>query len=114
MTKPPTILTRRSIFRAGVGVAVAATATPLLTASSVRAERAGQADAEAVNGDGFYRFKICDFEATVISDGCGQLPIGPSIGPAAAVLILGTLMLVTAWVITLLGESVWPPIRTVT
>src|SRR5277367_5862491 len=77
MTKPPTILTRRSIFRAGVGVAVAATATPLLTASSVRAERAGQADAEAVNGDGFYRFKICDFEATVISDGCGQLPIGP-------------------------------------
>src|SRR5277367_1078737 len=84
MTKPPTILTRRSIFRAGVGVAVAATATPLLTASSVRAERAGQADAEAVNGDGFYRFKICDFEATVISDGCGQLPIGPILASNAS------------------------------
>jgi len=34
--------------------------------------------------------------------------------PLSAMLILGTLMLVTAWVITLLGESVWPPIRTVT
>ena len=31
MTKSPTILTRRSIFRAGAELAVAATATPLLT-----------------------------------------------------------------------------------
>jgi glyoxylase-like metal-dependent hydrolase (beta-lactamase superfamily II) len=77
MTKPRTILTRRSVFRAGVGVAVAATATPVLTVSSVRAERASRADAEAINGDGFYRFKIGDFQATVVSDGYGQLPIVP-------------------------------------
>jgi hypothetical protein len=31
MIKSRTILTRRSIFRAGAGLAVAATATPLLT-----------------------------------------------------------------------------------
>jgi hypothetical protein len=35
------------------------------------------ASAEALNGNGFYRFKIGDFQATVISDGYGQLPIGP-------------------------------------
>jgi glyoxylase-like metal-dependent hydrolase (beta-lactamase superfamily II) len=76
MIKPPT-LTRRSVFRAGAGLAVAATATPVLTASSVRAEDARQADAVAINGDGFYRFKIGDFQAIVISDGYGQIPIRP-------------------------------------
>ena len=77
MTKSPTILTRRSIFRAGAGLAVAATATPLLTRASARAEDARQAGAEPLNGDGFYRFKIGDFQATVISDGYGQLPVRP-------------------------------------
>src|SRR6201981_569692 len=76
MIKPPA-LTRRSVFRAGAGLAVAATATPVLTASSVRAEAAPQADAVAMNGDGFYRFKIGDFQATVISDGYGQIPVRP-------------------------------------
>jgi hypothetical protein len=46
MTKSPTILTRRNIFRAGAGLAVAATATPLLTPASAKAENARQADAE--------------------------------------------------------------------
>ena len=69
MTKPPTILTRRSVFRAGIGLAFAATATPVLTPASARAEGASQAGAEPLNGDGFYRFKIGDFQATVISDG---------------------------------------------
>jgi len=77
MTKSPTILTRRSIFRAGAGLAVAATATPFLTAASARAEDARQAGAEPQNGNGFYRFKIGDFQATVISDGYGQIPVGP-------------------------------------
>jgi glyoxylase-like metal-dependent hydrolase (beta-lactamase superfamily II) len=76
MAKPPTILTRRSVFRAGVGMAIAATATPGLTPVSARAD-AGQAGAEPLNGDGFYRFKIGSFQATVISDGYGQLPILP-------------------------------------
>ena len=77
MKKSPTILTRRSIFRAGAGLAVAATATPLLTRASAWAEDARQAGAEPLNGDGFYRFKIGDFQATVISDGYGQLPVRP-------------------------------------
>jgi glyoxylase-like metal-dependent hydrolase (beta-lactamase superfamily II) len=77
MIKPPTILTRRSVFRAGVGLAVAATATPVLTLASARAEGASQADVEPLNGDGFYRFKIGDFQAIVISDGYGQIPIRP-------------------------------------
>src|SRR6202035_3606465 len=73
----PTILTRRSVFRAGAGLAVAATATPFLAPASAPAEDAGQAGAEPQNGNGFYRFKIGDFQATVISDGHGQLPIRP-------------------------------------
>src|SRR6266702_4390149 len=77
MTKSPTILTRRTIFRAGAGLAVAATATPLLTRASARAEDARQAGAEPLNGNGFYRFKIGDFQATVISDGYGQIPLRP-------------------------------------
>ena len=75
MTKSPTILTRRSLFRAGAGLAVAATATPLLTPASTWAEDARQAGAEPLNGDGFYRFKIGDFQATVISDGYGPIPV---------------------------------------
>jgi len=77
MIKSTRILTRRGIFRAGAGLAVAATAGPLLTAASARAEDARQADAKSLNGNGFYRFKIGDFQATVISDGYGQIPIRP-------------------------------------
>jgi len=77
MIKSPTILTGRSIFRPGAGRAVAATATPLLTPASAQAEDAGQASAEPLNGNGFYRFKIGDFQATVVSDGHGQVPIAP-------------------------------------
>ena len=75
MTKSPTILTRRSLFRAGAGLAVAATATPLLTPASAWAEDARQAGAEPLNCDGFYRFKIGDVQATVISDGYGPIPV---------------------------------------
>jgi len=66
MTNSATILTRRSLFRAGAGVAVAATAAPMLNPASVRAEDARQAGAERLNGNGFYRFKIGDFQATVL------------------------------------------------
>src|SRR5258706_5021651 len=76
MIKSPKILSRRSVFRAGVGLAVAAMATPLLTSAS-RAEGASQAGAARLNVNGFYRFKIGDFQATVLSDGYGQLPVGP-------------------------------------
>jgi len=78
MIKSPTILTLRSIFRPGAGPAVAATATPLLTPASAQAEDARQAGAEPLNGNGFYRFKIGDFQATVISDGYGELPVRPN------------------------------------
>src|ERR1700720_5045465 len=77
MIKSRTILTRRSIFRAGAGLAVAATATPFLTPASAQAEDTRQAGAEPQNGNGFYRFKIGDFQGTVISDGYGPIPIGP-------------------------------------
>jgi glyoxylase-like metal-dependent hydrolase (beta-lactamase superfamily II) len=77
MIKSTTILTRRSVFRAGAGLAVAATATPLLNPASAQSEDAHQAGAEPLNGNGFYRFKIGDLHATVISDGYGQIPVGP-------------------------------------
>jgi glyoxylase-like metal-dependent hydrolase (beta-lactamase superfamily II) len=72
MIKPPTTLTRRSVFRAGVSLAVAATATPVPTPAAAQSQ-----GVEALNGDGFYRFKIGDFQATVISDGYGPIPIRP-------------------------------------
>src|SRR5229473_1105496 len=77
MIKPPTTLTRRNVFRAGTGLAVAAMGTPLLTRASAQPEGVRQAGADPLNGDGFYRFKIGDFQATVISDGSGQIPIRP-------------------------------------
>src|SRR5580692_6627110 len=45
--------------------------------ASARAEDPNQAGADAVNGNGFYRFKIGDFQATVISDGQGPIPVSP-------------------------------------
>lgn len=53
-TKSPTILSRRSIFRAGATLAVAATVTPLFTPPVARAEDARQAGAAPLNGNGFY------------------------------------------------------------
>src|SRR5580704_9849159 len=49
----------------------------ILTSTSALAEDARQAGAEPLNGNGFYRFKIGDFQATVISDGFGPIPVGP-------------------------------------
>ena len=45
--------------------------------ASTRADGANQAGADALNGNGFYRFKIGDFQATVISDGQGPIPVSP-------------------------------------
>ena len=76
MIKSPTILSRRSVFRAGAGLAAATMATPLLTPAS-RAQGPSQAGAVPLNGNGFYRFKIGDFRATVVLEiGYGQLPVG--------------------------------------
>src|SRR5258707_7027109 len=77
MIKPPTSLTRRSVFRAGAGLAIAATATPMLTPASARAKGASQAGADPLNGDGFYRVRIGGFQAVLVSDGYGQIPIRP-------------------------------------
>src|SRR6202162_4843846 len=49
----------------------------ILTPASAQAEDARQAGAESLNGNGFYRFKVGDFQATVISDGYGPIPVGP-------------------------------------
>jgi glyoxylase-like metal-dependent hydrolase (beta-lactamase superfamily II) len=49
----------------------------ILTPGSAQAEDARQGGAEPLNGNGFYRFKIGDFQATVISDGYGELPVRP-------------------------------------
>jgi glyoxylase-like metal-dependent hydrolase (beta-lactamase superfamily II) len=49
----------------------------ILTSASAQAEDARQAGAESLNGNGFYRFKIGGFQATVISDGYGPIPVGP-------------------------------------
>src|SRR6476646_4961490 len=45
--------------------------------ASAQAEGARQTGAEPLNGNGFYRFKSGDFQATVISDGQGPIPVRP-------------------------------------
>ena len=67
----------RTASHDGPGPAVAATATPSLAPASAQAENVRQTGAELLNGNGFYRFKIGDFRATVISDGYGDFPIRP-------------------------------------
>src|ERR1700739_254132 len=49
----------------------------ILIPGSAQAEGDRRAGAEPLNGNGFYRFKIGDFQATVISDGYGELPVWP-------------------------------------
>jgi glyoxylase-like metal-dependent hydrolase (beta-lactamase superfamily II) len=49
----------------------------ILIPGSAQAEDARQPGAEPLNGNGFYRFKIGEFQATVISDGYGPIPVGP-------------------------------------
>src|SRR5258708_35528504 len=65
------------LFRYGPGMVVGTRETPFYPPASAQAEGVRQAGAEPLNGDGFYRFKIGDFPATVISDGSGQIPIRP-------------------------------------
>src|SRR6267154_30362 len=83
MIKPPTTLTRRSAFRAGAGLAVAAMGTPLLTPASAQAEGVRQAGAEPLNGDGFYHFNIVVVdtgrERILVDSGFGE-KLGPSFG----------------------------------
>ena len=45
--------------------------------TSARAVDPNEAGVEPLNGNGFYRFKIGDFRATVISDGQGPIPVSP-------------------------------------
>src|SRR5260370_21050123 len=90
--KAPTILPRGSVFRAGAGRAVAATATPLLTPAVAQSEDARQAGAEPLKGNGSYRFKIGDLQATVISDGYGQIPVGPILAMNASDAELATVL----------------------
>jgi glyoxylase-like metal-dependent hydrolase (beta-lactamase superfamily II) len=76
MIKSPTTLTLHNEFHASAGPAATETATPL-TPVSAQAENAGQGGVKPVNGNGFYRFKIGDFQATAISDGYAELPVSP-------------------------------------
>jgi glyoxylase-like metal-dependent hydrolase (beta-lactamase superfamily II) len=49
----------------------------ILTPASAQPGDVRQDSAKSLNGNGFYRFKIGDFQATVISDGYGELPVRP-------------------------------------
>ena len=45
--------------------------------ASTQADNFNQTGAEPLNGNGFYLFKIGDFQATVFSDGQGPIPVSP-------------------------------------
>src|SRR5262245_20421138 len=76
MVKPPTLIAR--VFRAGAALAATAAISSILTPTAGRAEGSNPLDAASINGSGFYRFKIGSFQAAVISDGFGEIPVGAS------------------------------------
>ena len=80
MVYRPTFFDRRSIIRLGAGMAASAT-LPVLASATAGAESAKQVDNASPHGNGFYRFKIGDFQAIVISDGFGSTPIAPLFAP---------------------------------
>jgi hypothetical protein len=54
-----------------------AAASPLFAPSTAQAEETQPATQAPLNGNGFYRFKVGEFQATVTSDGYGDIPVGP-------------------------------------
>ena len=68
--KSASTLTRRGLIGAGAAIPVLATA-PLAFADSQPAVGVRP------HGQGYYRFNIGDFKATVISDGYGNVPFWP-------------------------------------
>src|SRR5579862_8199929 len=83
MKSTPLQLSRRGLYRTAAGLAASAAALPIL--APVRSHAAAEQDVATLpNGSGFYRFKIGNFQATVISDGYGKVPIGPIFAPNAS------------------------------
>jgi glyoxylase-like metal-dependent hydrolase (beta-lactamase superfamily II) len=75
------LLNRRGIIRLGAAAAASA-ALPALASVTASAEGGKQVENTPPHGNGFYRFKIGDFQATVISDGFGSnTPVGPLFAP---------------------------------
>src|SRR5258706_14707032 len=84
MTKLSFTFDRRTLLRTSTGMAASAAALSLALPKGSRAETGGQAETSQTNGSGFYRFKVGDFQATVISDGYGSVPLGPIFAPNAS------------------------------
>jgi glyoxylase-like metal-dependent hydrolase (beta-lactamase superfamily II) len=84
MTKPSLTFDRRTLLRTSTGMAASAAALSLALPGGSRAETGGQTETSQTNGSGFYRFKVGDFQATVISDGYGSVPLGPIFAPNAS------------------------------
>jgi glyoxylase-like metal-dependent hydrolase (beta-lactamase superfamily II) len=83
MTKSALIFDRRTLLRTSTGI-VASAALSVALPDGSRAETAAQAGTSHPHGSGFYRFKVGDFAATVISDGYGSIPLRPLLAPNAS------------------------------
>jgi glyoxylase-like metal-dependent hydrolase (beta-lactamase superfamily II) len=84
MTNSTKSASRREVVRASAGVLASVAAAPLILPGMSRAERHEPVEASSQNGNGFYRFKVGDFWATVISDGYHDAPIAPNYAPNAS------------------------------
>src|SRR6201987_936671 len=84
MTKPSLTFDRRTLLSVATGVATSAAALSSMLPGKSRAETGGQADTSQTNGSRFYRFKVRDFQSTVISDGFGEVPLQPIFAPNAS------------------------------
>ena len=78
--RPALPLNRRSIIRLGAGMAASAT-LPVLASAAASAQGETRVDTTSPHGNGFYRFRIGDFQATIVSDGFGSTPIAPLFAP---------------------------------
>jgi hypothetical protein len=84
MSKPTLTFDRRTLLGTSTAIVTCAAALSFVLPEAGRADTATQAETPLPNGSGFYRFKIGDFQATVISDGFGSIPLKPIFAPNAS------------------------------
>lgn len=60
---------------------VASATLPVLTSAAASAEGERRVDSASLHGNGFYRFRVGDFQATIVSDGFGSTPIASLFAP---------------------------------
>ncbi|MGO4287326.1 hypothetical protein AB4Y99_24430, partial [Bosea sp. TAB14] len=75
--------TRRGIFKFAASAVAAGLSLPLVEGGPAHAQEKASSLPD-MHGNGFYRFAVGSFKATVISDGYADIPAWPGFAPNAA------------------------------